>query len=72
MNLDGDVTRCRGEGNYGHICPRRRDCQRYLAIEADVRWEAQSGRRPYRSYATMLCRPPQWAYFWGVENVTDS
>lgn len=65
--LDSDITRCRGEGHYGRICPRRADCERYRAIDTDQRWEAQSGRRPFHSYAEMLCRQPNFPFFYPVK-----
>ena len=65
--LDNDLTRCRGEGGAGAICPRRERCDRFQAIAEDLAREERTGQRPFRSYAAMLCRPPHWAFFWPVE-----
>jgi hypothetical protein len=66
--LDNDLTRCLGEGNAGAICQRRQECDRYLAIAEDEARDARTGQRPFRRMEVMLCRPPNMAYFWPVEN----
>ena len=63
--LDNDITRCRGEGNYGAVCPRRQDCARYLAIAEDV---VGDRTHPHHSYSAMLCRPPNYPFLWPMEN----
>ncbi len=68
MALDGDITRCHGVGHFGRTCTRRADCERYLAIDADQRREAQSGRRPVHRYAEMLCRSPNYPFFQPVDH----
>jgi len=65
--LDDDLTRCRGEGNSGAVCPRRDQCDRFRAIAEDLVREERTGLRLFHSYAAMLCRPPQYAFFWPVE-----
>jgi len=53
-----DISRCVGRFGLGPddpICPRRDQCARYLAMEADrVRWP--NGYPPYVPVATGLCR----------------
>jgi hypothetical protein len=39
-----------------------------LAIDADQRLEAQSGRRPFHRYAEMLCRSPNISFFQPVDH----
>jgi hypothetical protein len=34
--LDNDLTRCRGEGGAGFVCPRRDRCDRFRAIAEDL------------------------------------
>jgi hypothetical protein len=63
--LDNDITRCQGEGNAGAICARRQECQRYLAIADDVA-DTNIFPRPHRSYAAMICRAPNYPFFWPV------
>ena len=66
--LDNDLTRCRGEGNAGTVCQRRDQCDRFRAIAEDLAREERTGIRPFRNYSAMLCRPPNWVFFWPVEN----
>lgn len=68
MSLDSDITRCRGEGNYGTVCYRRVECDRFLAIAEDEARDAKTGQRPFRRQAAMLCRPPNMAFFWPVDS----
>ena len=63
-----DMTRCLGVGNAGTFCLRRLECRRYLTIEEDEENDAKTERSPFRSYAAMLCRPPNMAYFCPVDN----
>jgi hypothetical protein len=65
--LDGDITRCLGL-NAGILCPRRKACQRFLAMVDDAVNDHKTGQRPFRSHAAMLCRLPDTAYFWPAEN----
>jgi hypothetical protein len=62
-----DLTRCLGVGNAGTFCLRRLECQRYLTIDEDASNDAKTDRCPFRSFAAMLCRPPNMAYFWPVD-----
>lgn len=62
------VTRCLGVGNAGTFCLRRMECRRYLTISEDEANDTKTDRRPFRSYSTMLCRPPNMAYFWPAED----
>ena len=64
--LDDDLTRCRGEGNSGAVCPRRDQCDRFRAIAEDLVREERTGLRLFHSYAAMLCRPPNYPFFWEV------
>jgi len=66
--LDNDLTRCRGEGNAGTVCPHRDRCDRYLAIAEDAAMEDRTGQRPFRSYAAMMCKPPIWDFFWPADD----
>lgn len=64
--LDGDITRCLGL-NSVTFCPRREECQRFLAMADDAAIDASTGLSPFRSLAAMLCRLPDMAYFWPME-----
>jgi hypothetical protein len=66
--LDSDLTRCRGEGNAGTVCPRRDQCDRFRAIAEDLAMEERTELRPFLNYSAMLCRPPNWPFFWPADD----
>jgi hypothetical protein len=49
------------------LCPRRKECQRFLAMVDDAENDHKTGQRPFRSHAALLCRLPDMAFFWPVE-----
>jgi hypothetical protein len=65
--LDNDLTRCRGEGSAGSVCSRRDQCDRFCAIAEDAARDSATALRPFRNYSAMLCKPPNWVFFWPVE-----
>jgi hypothetical protein len=65
--LDNDITRCRGEGNDGYLCPLRNQCVRFKAIAEDLANDKYNRTSEFRSYSGKLCRSPNWPFFWPVE-----
>ena len=66
--LDDDLTRCRGEGCAGFVCPHRDRCDRFCAIAEDAARDSTTELRPFRSYSAMLCRPPNYPFFWPADD----
>lgn len=56
MSLPVDVVRCLGDGNWGAVCPKREQCQRYVG------GVVEPGSQRLR-FSPMVCRGEKWDGF---------